>query len=205
MQKRLVTVSGLPVSIELQWPFKASSAGADFFVLHGEVRLEDGRGLFALASLQVTQTVRQVLKSLEPAEAESPAINTVRKAVDMHEIEFLKSPKRQPLPISSRQYDFKRNSWWFARASEAEIVEFLRRKVYWLGGEKVWLADPVDAEYLGAAPQRLVELAKGIAEIRVEGEHAYATDALRGMKEKFEAEMRKAVEELEQKHAFERA
>ena len=30
-----VTAAGLPLSIELTWPFHQSTSGADFYVLHG--------------------------------------------------------------------------------------------------------------------------------------------------------------------------
>jgi len=32
-----VTLNGLPLQIELKWPFHKSGSGADFFVLHGDV------------------------------------------------------------------------------------------------------------------------------------------------------------------------
>src|SRR5579864_3515541 len=109
-----VTLHGLPLTIVLEWPFKASVAGADFYVLHGDIRLEDGRGLHALIALQMTRTVREVLPSLEAEQVESPAVNALRKAVDNKDLEFLRSPKRLPVPLSSRAYDFKRNRWAFA-------------------------------------------------------------------------------------------
>src|SRR5271154_7327510 len=38
-----LTLHGLPLSFEkFTWPFHASSTGADTFLVHGEVRLEDG-------------------------------------------------------------------------------------------------------------------------------------------------------------------
>src|SRR5271163_2079577 len=38
-----LTLHGLPLSFEkFTWPFHASSSGADTFLVHGEVRLEDG-------------------------------------------------------------------------------------------------------------------------------------------------------------------
>ena len=149
-----VTLQGLPLTIVLEWPFKASVAGADFYVLHGDIRLEDGRGLHALVALQMTRTVREVLTSLEAEQTESPAVNTLRKAVDNKELEFLRSPKRLPVPLSSRAYDFKRNRWAFAEASAEAAREFLLRKVYWetIGRGRpdgpVWLADPLVAENL---------------------------------------------------------
>lgn len=206
--KSCVTVSGLPLTIELAWPFKASSAGADFHVLHGTVRLDTGEGLHAEVSVQVTATVREVLPSLEPGDTEAPVLNTLRKTADIKQLEFLKSSKRLPVQLSSRQYDFKRNRWWFVEADEAQARAFLRRKVFWLGVEKreprVWLADPVDAQYLGIAPERLVELAGQLDDIRVDGEYGLPTEALAASREQMWAEMRHAAEEVEKKHAYER-
>jgi hypothetical protein len=206
-----VTLQGLPLSITLEWPFKPSTAGADFFVLHGDIRLEDGRGLHALIALQMTRTVRDVVPSLEPEQTESPAVNTLRKAVDSKELEFVKSPKRLPVPLSSRAYDFKRSRWAFAEASEEAIREFLKRKVYWntLGrgasDERVWLADPVDLEYLNASAAAVLEQARALGGLlRIEGEFAYATARLASAAEPIQAAMRQAAEDLEKKHAFER-
>lgn len=206
-----ITLQGLPLTISLEWPFKASSAGADFFVLHGDIRLEDGRGLHALVALQMTRTVREVLPSLEPAHTESASLNTLRKAVDNKELEFLRSPKRLPVPLSSRAYDFRRSRWAFAEAGAETIREFLLRKVYWetLGrgrpGERVWLADPVDLEYLNTSPTTALEQARALGGLlRIEGEYAYATEQLQQDAERIKASVQAAAEELERKHAFER-
>jgi hypothetical protein len=205
-----VTLHGLPVSIVLEWPFKPSTAGADFHVLHGDMRLEDGRGLHALVAVQMTQTVREVLPSLEPAVTESPVVNTLRKAVDTKELEFVKSPKRLPVAISSRAWDFKRNQWAFAEASDDAIREFLKQCVYWktIGrGEnagKAWLADPVELEYVNAPAGKVLEIAREMPELRMDGEWAYATEKLTALSEAIREATRHAAAELEQKHAFER-
>ena len=209
--RRCVTLEGLPLSIVLEWPVKASTAGADFNVLHGDIRLEDGRGLHALVAVQMTQTVREVFQSLEAQHTESPVVNTLRKAVDTKELEFLKSPKRLPVPLSSRAYDFKRNRWAFAEASATAIRDFARRNVYWgsVGQgkpeQRVWLADPVDLEYLNATAAAVLEQARSLGGLlRIEGEFAYATEQLVAAAESMQAEARAAAEALEKKHAFER-
>jgi hypothetical protein len=206
-----VTLQGLPLTITLQWPFLPSSAGADFFVLHGDIALEDGRGLHALIALQMTRTVREVLPSLEPKHTESPAVNSLRKAVDNKDLEFLRSPKRLPVPLSSRAYDFKRSRWAFAEVSPEVAREFLLRKAYWsttgrsMPGERIWLADPVDLEYLNSSAAAMLEQARGLGGLlRIEGEYAYATDQLPAQAERVQAAARQAAEELERKHAFER-
>jgi hypothetical protein len=206
-----VTRSGLPLSIQLEWPFHRSASGADFHVLHGRVELQDSGGLHALVALQLTVTVREVLPSLEPKDAEAPALNVLRKEADNREIEFLKTPKRVPVGFNSRMYDFKRNKWAFGEATEEGIAELLERKMYWQtrlrGAGEVWLADPVDALYLDAPAERLQQIAGRMAQaglISLEGEYARALPGLMARGEKIEGAMKRALEEMAKKHAFER-
>lgn len=239
MAKIWMTLSGLPVSIELEWPFRRSTSGADFWVLHGEIRLAGAEGLHAPVAVNLSATVREVMASLEAKDAEAPVINALRKEVDRRQIEFVKSGKLVPVAFSSRYYDFKREKWVFGKASDEEMATFVERKVYWetrLRGQeaastvdaqsrlpanpagsgaphadlatKVWIGEPTDAQYLETTAAHLIEVAgrlvAGDGLVRMEGEYAVATAGLMGQGERFEAAMRRAVEELEKKHAFER-
>jgi hypothetical protein len=210
-KKIWVTLTALPLTIELEWPFHRSTSGADFWVLHGDIRLENSDGLHAPVAVNLSATVREVVASLEPEDVEAPVINALRKEVDRRQIEFVKSGKLKPVAFSSRHYDFKRGKWVFGKASDAAIAEFLERKIYWgtkvSGQERVWVGDPTEAQYLETTAEHLVSIAERMAEdglVRMEGEWAVATAGLMGQAEKFEAAMRTAVEELEKKHAFER-
>jgi hypothetical protein len=210
-KKIWVTLKGLPLTLRLEWPFHQSTSGADFFVLHGDIRLEGSEGLHAPVAVNLSQTVREVLPSMEPKDAEAPVINALRKEVDRRQIEFVKSGKLLPVPFSSRHYDFKRQQWVFGKATDEVMAEFIQRKVYWqtaLGTEKrVWIGDPTEAQYLQTAPAHLLEIAGGLAAqglLRIEGEWAEATPALMGHAERLESVRRQALEELEKKHAFER-
>jgi len=203
-----VTLSGLPLRIELEWPFRRSGSGADFYVLHGDVHLESGEGLHCLVAVQMTLTVKEVLPSLEPADVEAPVINILRKELDRKQLEFQKSPKRVPVPFSARQYSFKRRQWEFAKASDEQVAELVRHKVYWnaeLGAARVWIADPTDAQYVTSPASRLLEAASRLGTwLRLEGEYATATPELLAEGPKIEADMRAALGALEKKHAFER-
>jgi hypothetical protein len=211
-KKIWVTLRGLPLTIRLEWPFHQSTSGADFFVLHGDIRLEGSEGLHALVAVNLSQTVREVLPSLEPKDAEAPVINALRKEVDRRQIEFVKSGKLLPVPFSSRHYDFKRQQWVFGKAADDVMAEFIERKVYWqtkLGSEKrVWIGDPTEAQYLQTTPAHLVEIAAHLVAaqglLRIEGEWAEATSGLLGQAERFESTRQQALQELEKKHAFER-
>src|SRR5580692_5575612 len=208
-----VTLKGLPLTLQLEWPFHQSTSGADFFVLHGDIRLASSEGLHAPVAVNLSQTVREVLPSLEPHDAEAPVINALRKEVDRRQIEFVKSGKLLPVPFSSRHYDFKRQQWVFGKATDDAMAEFVERKVYWqtkLGTEtRVWLGDPTEAQYLQTTPAHLIEIAARLVAaqglLRIEGEWAEATAGLMGQAVQFESARRAAVEELEKKHAFERA
>ena len=192
-KKIWMTLTGLPLTIRLEWPFHKSTSGADFWVLHGDIRLENSEGLHAAVAVNLSMTVREVMPSLEPGDAEAPVINALRKEVDRRQIEFVKSGKLLPVAFSSRHYDFKRLQWVFGKAGDEVIAEFLARKVYWetrvrlgagaektsesksppsqegrekdeaLGASRVWICDPTEAQYLQTTPAHLLEIAGGVA------------------------------------------
>jgi hypothetical protein len=205
-----VTRSGLPLSFKLDWPFRLSSSGADFQVLHAEITLENSGGLYALVAVNLSATLREVLPSLEPKDVEGPVINALRRDVDRRQIEFVKSAKLVPLPFSSRHYDFKRSQWVFGHAEDEEITRMIERKVYWqtrLVGGDVWLGDATEALYLQTTTDHLAEIAEGLTKqglFQMARRYATALPALMEQQKRFETEMATALQELEQKHAFER-
>lgn len=205
-----VTLSGLPLSFHLEWPFHKSTSGADFWVLHADIRLENSDGLHALVAVNLSATVREVIASLEPKDVEVPVIDALRKEVDKRQLEFLKSGKRVPVQFSSRHYDFKRNVWVFGKASDADMAMLLSRKVYWqtrLVGGPVWLGDPTEALYVQTTVEHILEIAKRLEAdglLKLDGDRATANSAWMAQGAKFEADMRLALDELEKKHAYER-
>jgi hypothetical protein len=214
-----VTLTGLPLSIRLDWPFRTSTSGSDFWVLHGDIRLEGSDGLHAPVAVNLSQTVREVMPSLEPKDAEAPVINALRKEVDRRQIEFLKSGKLLPVPFSSRHYDFKRQQWVFGKATDDATAAFLERKVFWetklvnpadaAAPHRVRIADLAEAQYLQTTPQHLVDIAcrlvapQGLLHLDDDG-YAEALPPLMSEAGRFENARREALEELEKKHAFER-
>lgn len=205
-----VTLAGLPLSFRLDWPFHKSTSGADFFVLHGDVRLESAERLHAPVAVNLSVTIREVMPSLEPKDAEGPVINALRKEVDRRQLEFLKSGKLVPVHFSSRHYDFRNNKWVFGKASDEDISRLLLRKAYWEKKRQersAWIADPTEALYVESSPAHVLEVARRLEEkglIKLEGEFASATSGLSTHAESFESDARAALEELEKKHAFER-
>ena len=205
-----VTLTGLPLSFELKWPFHRSTSGADFWTLHADIRLENSEGLHAPVAVNLSATLREVLPSMEAKDVEGPIINALRKEVSKRQVEFVKSGKLVPVQFSSRHFDFKRNQWFFGKASEEEISQLVVRKIYWqtrLVGGPVWLGDPTEALYVESSTEHLLDVARGFGKqglLRLEGERAVANDSLMAQVEKFEADMKASLEALDKKHAFER-
>jgi hypothetical protein len=205
-----VTRSGLPLSFELEWPFRHATSGADFDVLHAVITLENSGGLRARVAVNLSATLREVLPSLEPKDTEGPVINALRKEVDQKQTEFVRSGKLIPLPLSSRHYNFKLRQWVFGKASDEEIARMIERKVYWqtrlIGGD-VWLGDRIEALYLDTTTDHIAEIGAGLAQqglFTMARRYATALPALMEQEDRFEAEMAAARKQLEEKHAFER-
>ncbi|HZQ69023.1 MAG TPA: hypothetical protein VFA68_10945 [Terriglobales bacterium] len=210
-QKKIyVSLSGLPLSFQFDWPFHKSTSGSDFWVLHGDIKLEGSENLHAPVAVNLSATVREVLPSLDPKDVEGPVINALRKEVDRRQLEFVKSGKLVPVHFSSRHWDFKRNKWVFGKATDNDIETLILRKVYWqaklIGGD-VWLGDETEAQYAESTTDHLAEIGASLARqglFKMERRYATALPALMEKADTFEADMRTALAELEKKHAFER-
>ena len=176
-----LTLHGIPLSFgRFEWPFHASSSGADTSLVHGEVRLEDGGQsvLHAKIAASMTVTFRDVVAAPEQPFAEGFVYNAVRKTMDQGQLELVKSGNRQPVPLTTRFYSPKYKAFSFNDTSEEQRIGFVAGKVYWLsgvlgGGGPVWLLDPRDAQYLNTTVE---ELRKAVGSLAVEG-ILRATDA----------------------------
>ncbi len=205
-----VTRTGLPLSFRFEWPFRHATSGADFDVLHTVITLESSDGLRALVAVNLSATLREVLPSLEPKDTERPVINALRKEVDHKQTEIAKSGKLVPLPFSSRHYSFKLKQWVFGKATDEEIARMIERKVYWqtrLVGGEAWLGDPTEALYVDTSTDHIAEIAAGLAQqglFTMARGYATALPALMDHKDRFESETAAALQQLEEKHAFER-
>jgi hypothetical protein len=162
-------------------------------------------------AVNLSATVREVLPSLDPKDAEAPVIDSLRKEVDRRQLEFLKSGKLVPVHFSSRHYDFKRNRWVFGKAGDQAVATLIARKVFWqtrVFGGKVWVGDPTEALYVESTVAQLLQSATELAQsglMTLEGEWASANASLMAQAEKFEADAKAAQLEIEKKHAFEDA
>lgn len=182
-----VTLTGIALRVELKWPFHQSTSGADWYVMPATAYLVGEEALHAELAVSLSQTMKAALPSIEQEWAEPLVINSIRKTVDLGEIAFLKSGKKQPVHVSSRYYSFITKKIQFMTRPDAEVSEMLKRRVYWLGAhggreEVVWIADPVDAQYVGVEAEKLTALARQLATqglLTLEGEMARATEKLR--------------------------
>jgi len=204
-----LTLHGIPLSFgKFEWPFHHSTSGADTYIVHGETRLEDGNetALHAKVAASMTVTFAEVVAALEQPFAESFIYNAVRKTMDQGQIELVKSGNRQPVPVTTRYYSSKQKRFIFNDTTEAQHMEFLAAKVFWLsgvlgGGEPVWLADPRDAQYLNTTVENLRKVAQavaheGVIRLAADTDFATPTEALMGHREGYLQELEAALKFL---------
>jgi hypothetical protein len=184
-----VTLAGLPLRFSgFKWPFHRSTSGADTYIVHGTVHLEDGESspLHALISASMTVTFAEIVPAAEQPYAETFIYNAVRKTLDQGQLEMLKSGNRQPVPVTTRYYSRWQKKFFFADTDDQSRQDFLALKVYWLSGalggnQPVWIADPRDAQYLNTTPEELTKAAGDLSRkglIKLDGDGAAATAAL---------------------------
>jgi hypothetical protein len=199
-----VTLGGLPVAFgKFQWPFHTSVSGADTHIVHGEIHLADGgaHNLHAKIAAAVTLTFAEIVPSMEQPYAETFVYNAVRKTVDLGQLEFIKSGNRQPVPVTTRYYSRWQKKFLFTETNDAERLEYLLRKVYWLSGvlgegKPVWIGDPRDAQYLNTTEADLLRMAgheAGEGLLTLDGEFAAATPQLLARAAEYEAALEAAL------------
>jgi len=201
-----LTLHGLPLSFgKFAWPFHGSTSGADTFIVHGEIRLEDGRGsqLHAKVSASMTQTFATVIPALEQPFAESFIYNAVRKTLDQGQLELVQSGNRQPVPVTTRYYSMKQQVFIFNDTTETQRRAYLAAKTFWLShvlgaGEPVWITDPRDAQYLNTTVADLKTTASslvndGLVLLDPTGSWSTATDTLRNEEDTYRTQVAEAL------------
>ena len=205
-----LSLHGLPLSFgKFAWPFHLSTSGADTYLVHGEVRLEDGESnlLHAKIAASMTVTFAEIVLALEQPFAEGFIYNAIRKTMDQGQLELVKSGNRQPVPVTTRYYSRWQKKFSFNDTTEGQRVEYLGAKAYWLsgvlgGGQPVWLLDPRDAQYLNTTVAELRKNAEslageGLVKLSADwsngGAFASPTEALMGHRAKYEVDMSEAL------------
>jgi len=199
-----VTLEGLPVSLKnFQWPFHRSTSGADTYIVHGEIHLEDGTGspLHAKISASMTVTFAEIVPAAEQPYAETFVYNAVRKTLDQGQLELVKSGNRQPVPVTTRYYSRWQKKFIFTDTDDAARLEYLLLKTYWLSGvlgksQPIWIADPRDAQYLNTTEADLLRMAAdeaGQGLLTLTGDFAAPTLLLLARAEEFRATLSHAL------------
>jgi hypothetical protein len=201
-----LTLHGLPLSFgNFAWPFHASTSGADTYVVHGDIRLEDGSNpaqpLHAKIAAALTQTFAETLVSQEQPFAEGFIYNAVRKTLDQGQLELVKSGNRQPVPVTTRYYSVWKKRFSFNDTDEQQRHDYLAAKVFWLShilgnGAPIWIADPRDAQYLNTTADELRANAAKLQQeglITLDGDRATATDTLRANEPHYRAVVEEAL------------
>jgi hypothetical protein len=181
-------MSGVPVHVrELKWPFHPSTSGSDWLVLHGRVDLlESAEGLHSEVAVGMTQTMKEELGSVAQEDAEGLVVNAIRKTIDNGQLALLKSGKLQPVHVTTRFYSFTARKIQFPMQAEPDVRELIKRRVFWLSarlgqGAPVDVAHAYDCQYVNFSREKMLEMARQLAAqelIRLQGDHAIATDKL---------------------------
>ena len=191
-----VSLAGLPLVFrDFKWPFHLSTSGADTYLVHGVVGLQDGDGspLHVKVAASMTVTFAEVVPAPEQPYAEAFIYNAVRKTLDQGQLEMLKSGNRQPVPVTTRYYSRWQNRFIFSDSNDASRREFLTMKVFWLSAvlgnnQPVWIADPYDAQYLNTTAADLQQHAEQLAKdglLALDGDFATPTVKLTEQSEHF--------------------
>ena len=199
-----VTLAGLPVSFSgFAWPFHRSTSGADTYIVHGEVHLEDGKEspLHAKVSASMTVTFAEIVAAPEQPYAEGFIYNAIRKTLDQGQLELLKSGNRQPVPVTTRYYSRWQKKFFFSDTTDESRIDFLALKVYWLSGvlggnRPVWIDDPRDAQYLNTTSEDLARIAADLSRqglLSLKDDMASATPMLMERAEQFQTMLEKAL------------
>jgi hypothetical protein len=199
-----VTLAGLPIRFgSFGWPFHRSTSGADTYIVHGTVFLEDGTSspLHALVSASMTVTFAEIVPAPEQPYAETFIYNAVRKTLDRGQLELLKSGNRQPVPVTTRYYSRWQKKFFFTDTDDRSRMEFLALKIYWLSGalggsQPVWIADPRDAQYLNTTVEELCRMAADLSRqgvLALDGEFASATPVLLARGDEYRAKLAAAL------------
>lgn len=197
-----LTLHGLPLRFSnFAWPFHTSTSGADTYLVHGEIWLEDGQPavLHSKISASMTLTFAEIVKAPEQPFAEGFIYNAVRKTMDQGQLELVKSGNRQPVPVTTRYFSSWKKRFNFNDTTDVQRREYLAAKAFWLsgvlgGGAPVWLADPRDAQYLNTTAAELnttvaALASEGLVQLAADGEFATPTAALMSRRERYTAEV----------------
>ena len=196
-----LTLSGVPLALEIHWPFRPIQNEIDYFV---HVLCRAGNPWTHEANFTVkAQTMFLDVPTLERPVLEPFVVNGIRIQIDEKKASFYPIGQHpanlQQLYLSSDTYDQRHVS------TDAQIQEFIERKVYWFGfresndTDQVPVADPYDCDYLRQSCQRLKQVgrvlaANGVVGLDQSGDYASAMDKLLVRSDRYESELQSLLE-----------
>ena len=189
------TLSGLPIDLEIHWPFRAVQTSDDYFI---HVLVRTGSPWSKEANFTVLLSgpdLSNTGPSLSPPLLEGHVVNAIRLAVNENKADFY-PVGRHPATLQQVKITPLQSR---SPVSDRDIKGYLKRKIYWLGFREadeqtpVAIADPYDLPYLGQTAQRLKQLAtvmqaNGEVKIDSTGRFASATTKLLQESDVFENE-----------------
>ena len=183
---------GVPIRLEIHWPFEAVPQRAASFV-HVSTHDLSKPSTVAICSVIMTQQQHMFDLHKNPLLREAAIVNTVRRAVDAKRLTFY-SRAAHPVQLQELRLDVQ------IRPSTPEMMidRFVAGKVYWMGFKqgdkrtKVWIADESDADYLGTDSRSLIQTAQVLEALKMivldsTQEYASAGDRLLSQAKSFEA------------------
>jgi hypothetical protein len=157
-----ITRSGVPVKIELEWPFQWDTGRAASYILVS-ISLLNGRQPWTKCAVSITDAASLWLMKKDPFVRQRLVVNRARVAIDGNELSLYDAAER---PNEYQRIVIASQGFGLSPASEVEIQEYISRKVFGLGfkqGNKdtrVWVLDPWDSEYLAVSSSTILQCAQ---------------------------------------------
>ena len=193
---QFLTLSGVPLALEIHWPFRPIQNEIDSFV---HVLCRVGSPWTHEANFTVkAQTLFLDVPTLQQPVLEPFVVNGIRIQVDQEKVDFYgvgkHPPTLQQIYLSLDSFNQR------GTPTDLEIQEFMKKKVYWLGfresdeAANIPVADPYDCTYLGRPSQRLKQMARVLAANEVvvldqSGDYAGPVDKLLLQSGRYESEL----------------
>jgi hypothetical protein len=203
---QFLTLSGAPLDLEIHWPFRPVQ-DADSRFLHVLVRVGSPWMFEANFSILVwgTDRMQMGIPSLDAPTVESFVVNSIRIAVDRKEAKFYEVGRH---PETLQKIDMSPSFSDRPTPDDAEVQNFIKKKVYWLGFREgddmtpVSIVDPYDCSYLGRPAQRLKQIARVLSANQIialdsSGQYANATDKLLRESKAYESGLNALLSECE--------
>jgi hypothetical protein len=170
-------ISDVPILLRVQWPLEPLLPRAASCVRFEATHARDGRvacGIVVITHQQSTFDLKP-----DPFLVQESVVNSIRTAVDSALLKFY---PQQAHPSELQEVKLS------IRSSNVEtpqlVDEFLRKKVIWLAFKRgdsasiTWIADPWDADYLGASVSSLrqgAEILDAQSELQLDESREFAS------------------------------